>query len=140
MSDELYTVDRVADRLQLHPKTVLRFIREGRLRATRVGKGYRILRSDLEAFAGVAVDSTTPPLRARVTSIVDLPEVPAELSRRLSTALQAALMTRPDRSNPIQLDTAYDSEARHLKVVIVAAPADAAALLRTLEVFLDAFK
>src|SRR5262245_37744597 len=42
--DELCTVHFAADRLKLHPKTVQRLIREGRLRATRIGKSYRIRR------------------------------------------------------------------------------------------------
>jgi excisionase family DNA binding protein len=53
MSEELCTVGFAATQLKLHPKTILRFIREGRLRATRVGKAFRILRADLDAFAGI---------------------------------------------------------------------------------------
>ena len=32
MSEDVYTVEQFAERLKLHRKTVLRFIREGRLR------------------------------------------------------------------------------------------------------------
>ena len=35
MSGELYTVEQAAESLQLHPKTVLRLIRDGRLKASR---------------------------------------------------------------------------------------------------------
>ena len=54
MSGELYTVEQAADRLKLHAKTVLRMIREGRLKAVRLGKAYRISGDDLDAAAGVA--------------------------------------------------------------------------------------
>lgn len=54
MSQTFFTVDQVADRLGLHPKTVLRLIAAERLRATKIGKSYRILRGDLDAFAGVS--------------------------------------------------------------------------------------
>ena len=53
MSAELFTVEQAADRLKLHPKTVLRMIHEGRLKATRLGKAYRISGDDLDAAAGV---------------------------------------------------------------------------------------
>ena len=36
MSEEVYTVGQFAERLKLHPKTVLRFIHEGRVRAVKV--------------------------------------------------------------------------------------------------------
>ncbi len=52
MSEELYTVEFAARRLKLHPTTILRFIRDGRLAATKVGKSYRILRSELDRLAG----------------------------------------------------------------------------------------
>lgn len=47
----LHTVEDSAARLRVHPKTVLRFIRDGKLRATRVGRAYRILDTDFAAFA-----------------------------------------------------------------------------------------
>ena len=50
MSSELITAEAAATRLGLHVKTVLRFIREGRLKAHRVGRQYRILKGDLDAF------------------------------------------------------------------------------------------
>ena len=52
MSPHLYTVDQVAERLNLHAKTVRRYIREGRLKAKRIGKEYRVTRIDLDEFAG----------------------------------------------------------------------------------------
>lgn len=45
------SVDDVADRLQLRPRTVREYIRAGRLQATRIGKQYRIRREDLELMA-----------------------------------------------------------------------------------------
>ncbi len=50
--DDLCTVETAAAHLQVHRKTVLRYIRDGRLPATRIGKAYRIQRADLDAFAG----------------------------------------------------------------------------------------
>ncbi len=138
MSEDLYTVERAAERLGVHAKTVLRFIHDGRLRATRIGKAYRILRSDLDAFAGVAPGASAT--AARATAIVDIADTSMELSRRLATALQAMVMSNEARPQPIQLDTVYDPERRHLKVVIIAAPADAAALLRHLDGLLEAFR
>jgi len=52
------TVKQVAAYLQLHKLTVYRYIRDGQLPASRVGKAYRIRRADLDAFLERA--RTTP--------------------------------------------------------------------------------
>jgi excisionase family DNA binding protein len=71
---ELCTAAFAALHLKLHIKTVLRFIREGRLRATRVGRSYRIVRSDLEASAGISADVHAFDDDTSITSIVDQSE------------------------------------------------------------------
>lgn len=50
MADELLTIDQVATELQLHPDTVRRYIREKKLKPTRVGGRLRIRRSELDRF------------------------------------------------------------------------------------------
>jgi len=47
---EIMTVEQVAAYLQLSKMTVYKYIREGRLPAAKIGKSYRIRRSDVEAF------------------------------------------------------------------------------------------
>jgi excisionase family DNA binding protein len=140
VSEMFHTVERAAERLAVHPKTVLRFIRDGRLRATRIGKAWRILASDLDAFAGVPAAPATAHEPPRVTAIVDLEAVPMDVSRRLATALQALVMGPRDRARPIRLDTVYDPERSHLKVVVVADALDAAAILQSLHGFAEAFR
>jgi excisionase family DNA binding protein len=137
ISGELTTVDQAAERLGLHAKTVLRMIREGRLRATRIGKAYRILRTDLDALIGAPAAGSAPRGWGRATSIVDIDDLPVEAAARISSALQAALIGRAARPDPVHLDTAYDPHRRALKVVIIATPGDAAGLLQMLQALLD---
>jgi excisionase family DNA binding protein len=136
MSDELYTVDAVAEQLKLHPKTVLRFIREGRLRATRVGKSYRILRSDLEALAGLP-RRTEAVEAASITAIVDVPGVDAQMGQKWARTVTNALYARPTGGAPMRADVIYDPDRTHLKIVIVGPPADAVSLLSLIRVWLD---
>lgn len=140
MSEMFHTVERAAERLSVHPKTVLRFIRDRRLRATRIGKAWRILASDLDAFAGVPSAPAKAHEPALVTAIADMPDISMDVSRRLATALQALVMGPRDRARPIKLDTVYDPERAHLKVVIVADAVDAAAILQSLHGFAEAFR
>ncbi len=48
MDSNILTVEQVAAELDLHPKTVRRFIQEGKLKAGKIGKQWRITREDLQ--------------------------------------------------------------------------------------------
>ncbi|HEX2286751.1 MAG TPA: helix-turn-helix domain-containing protein, partial [Mycobacterium sp.] len=52
MAEHLYSAEDVAQRLGLHVRTVRGYVRDGRLKAVRIGKQYRIRHADLEAFVG----------------------------------------------------------------------------------------
>ncbi|MEN0084725.1 MAG: helix-turn-helix domain-containing protein [Leifsonia sp.] len=55
---ELLSVKEVADELRVQPRTVREYIRTGALRATRIGKNYRIRVQDLALFT--RGDATLP--------------------------------------------------------------------------------
>jgi len=132
--NSLVTVEQAAEHLHLHPKTVLRYIRDGRLPATRVGKSYRISRTELDAFAGVASDQSETPAGVRATCIVDIPNVSMDTAERLAIFLQSAAMASPADAPPLDLQTAFDPLAKSMKVVVIASPSNAAELLEMLQV------
>jgi excisionase family DNA binding protein len=121
MSKNLLTVDQAATRLGVHRKTALRYIHDGRLKATRVGKAYRILPADLDSFAGLPVAGPKPS-GARVTSIAEIPGLSVHDSGRIVTALQALLASRTGHAESVRLQTAYDVEERQLKLVLIGEP------------------
>lgn len=137
MSEEVYTVEHAAERLKLHPKTVLRAIRDGRLPAVKLGKSYRILRSDLNAFAGLPPRPATPAGAARATAVVDVPDVDPDLAQRLMSRLPASLKARGDGEPAVRADVIYDPDQRQLKIIILATPADAGTLLKLVQVWLE---
>ncbi len=49
-NNSFYTVEQVAELLQVHWQTVLNYIKNGKLKAVRLGKGYRIIKDDLDKF------------------------------------------------------------------------------------------
>jgi len=135
MSEEVYTVEQFAERLKLHPKTVLRFIREGRVRAVKVGRSWRILRSELEAFGGFSPAANAAGVR--VTAIVDVPDISAERAQRLAAFVTSARLGAETPPRPMSLDVAHDPALRHVKVVVVGAADDVATLLRVLNFWLE---
>ena len=138
MNGDLCTVGFAAERLKLHPTTVLRFIRDGRLAATKVGKSYRIRGSDLDRLAGAPAQPASPSGRVRVTSIVDIAGVDSERARRLATVTSSAFNSRPHPGTPIRVDVIHDPDTSQLKIVLVGTPNDTAAMLGLLQIWLDA--
>ena len=140
MSGSLYTVEQAADRLKLHPKTVLRMIRDGRLTAARIGKAYRIASEDLDALAGVA-RAEAREASDRATVIADFGDLAPEMASRLASTLSAMLVSSyKARIGPVSLDTAYDPMLRRLKVVVVGAPEDAAAMLKSAAFLVESWR
>lgn len=50
MQERILTPDQVSQILQVHPFTVLKFIKQGKLKASKLGRVYRIRETDLEYF------------------------------------------------------------------------------------------
>ena len=135
--EDLCTVAFAARRLGLHPKTILRFIRDGRLRAKRIGKSYRILRTDLETFAGVPHAAFRPAEAARVTSILDVPGVGPELAQKWARTVTGALATNVARESGLRAEVVYDAERSELKVVVRGSPGDTAKLMVAMQLWLE---
>ena len=152
MSGSLYTVEQAAERLKLHPKTVLRFIKDGRLRAVKVGKSYRILRTEMEAMTGMTPEVFKEAVAAyrgvleeggrgrggaRVTSIVDLPGVSAETAQRMARTLTAARASQTAHADAMSLEVVHDPARRHLKVLMVGSAGDTAAMLKMIDILAE---
>lgn len=50
MQERILTPEQVSQILQVHPFTVLKFIKQGKLHASKLGRVYRIRESDLDNF------------------------------------------------------------------------------------------
>ena len=126
---EQYTVDQVAELLGLHVKTVRNYVRDGRLRAVRIGKQYRISRQDLAAFTGTPVP---PPARrhAEVSSIVQVDGLGRHEMDRVSTMVMGALAGRPQG---LRVEFVYDEERALLKIVVLGGLEATAQVLRIVD-------
>jgi excisionase family DNA binding protein len=136
------SAEDVADELGLHVRTIRAYIRDGRLRAARVGKQYRITRADLAAFvagAGTTGDGSTDAQTARQplpdatvnehsTVVVDLDNLKPGDWDRVATVLTAAAGGR-DRRQPLRLTTAPGPDGRTLKVIAQGSISDTADVL-----------
>lgn len=134
MSKKLYSAEEVADKLGLHVRTVRGYVRDGRLKAVRIGKQYRIAQEDLEELLGAPVTEEPPVRRTRhaeVSSVVEIDAVDPHLAGRVSTLLMAAGAVPGEQ--PLKVQTAYDEERARLKVILLGSLSDTAKLLESVE-------
>lgn len=137
MSQELYSVDQVASRLGLHVRTVRAYIRDGRLKAVRLGKSYRITRADLEALIGPQAQAPSPARHIEVSSIVEMEGVSLDASIRLANSLLASLNGRRSGDPPMRAETVYDPERKRMKFILLGDPDVTADLLKMIAVWSD---
>ncbi|MEU7792589.1 helix-turn-helix domain-containing protein [Micromonospora tulbaghiae] len=135
MSNDMYSVEQVADLLGLHVRTVRGYIRSGRLRATRIGKQYRIARADLDALTGRPASPSAP--GAEVSSVVRLDGVDRAAVDRLGTLVLAGVNTHHDPDRPLRVQTVHDEERHRMTIVILGDLTATADLLRLLDGVLD---
>ena len=134
-----YSPEQIADRLGLHVRTVRNYLRDGRLKAVRIGKQYRIAREDLAAFTGG--DDQPHGSRAAadphidVSSIVHVDAIGRESANRITNALLAAAKGRDKNDDPLRVDTVYDEERDRLKVMLTGSINTTAVLLKLIAAY-----
>ncbi|MFH9295215.1 helix-turn-helix domain-containing protein [Streptomyces sp. NPDC017520] len=135
---ELYSVGEVAELLGLHVRTVRNYVRDGRLKAVRIGKQYRIYKEDLAALTGRPPGDEAPepapaPRRVDASSIVQIDALGPDAAHRLSTFVTAGAQSRRDASDPLRIQMVYDEERTRMKIVILGGAAATADLLHMID-------
>jgi excisionase family DNA binding protein len=135
MEQELYSVEQVAERLGLHVRTVRHYVREGRLKAVRIGKQYRVAREALEALTGLpaaALDPEPVPRHRYVeaSTIVEIDAISPESANRITNGLLAV-------ANGLRVESIYNETRAHLKVIITGSVASTVGMLQLLNAYLE---
>src|SRR5580704_2683601 len=147
MPQNLYSVEQVADLLNLHVRTVRNYVREGRLKAVRIGKQYRIAREDLEALTGrpAAALEREPVRRHRhveVSSIIEVDAVSPDTANRVMNLVGGSYNSRRSRDErreePLRIETIYDAVRARLKVILVGGMDANAAYFKMINAVLEA--
>ncbi len=95
--DRLLTVPEVAERLRVHPITVRRHIKTGRLRAVRIGRAVRVREADLQEYM-------RPEIAPGIKLPYRWPPTPEEIERRRK--LMEETFARRDARPPLGITTA----------------------------------
>ena len=86
MDQKILTADQVAQVLQVHPFTVLKFIKQGKLRASKLGRVYRIRESDVTKFLDEQEAATASKSKQPTHKEADEQTVPDKNQMTLPTA------------------------------------------------------
>ncbi|KDN22812.1 helix-turn-helix domain-containing protein [Amycolatopsis rifamycinica] len=129
MTQDVFSVEQVAAKLGLHVRTVRNYVRDGRLKAVRIGKQYRIAAEDLAAFTGLPVAERAP--AAELSGVVEIDGVDRAAADRIATMVVASVNgSRDGGERPLRVETIYDGERSTMKIIVLGDLAAAADLLR----------
>src|SRR3954466_2216636 len=123
-AEQFFSIEQVASQLGLHVRTVRNYVRDGRLKGVRIGKQYRIARTDLESLTGQAltaapsVANDVSRRHTEVSSIVQVEAIDFAAASRVTNALMAAVKGRSEDDGPLRIDTIHDPERARLKVIL----------------------
>lgn len=115
MSDSLFTVDSAAEKLDVHPRTILRFINQGKLKAFKVGRQWRIKKGDLYELLGETVSER----KSTASSVIDFPVKDENEANRFITLFTASLNSRNGYdSTDRRADFMYNREENSIRIVL----------------------
>ncbi|MEJ0006337.1 MAG: helix-turn-helix domain-containing protein [Steroidobacteraceae bacterium] len=119
----LLSIEQVAQILTLNARTVRSYVRKGSLKATRIGKQYRIALDDLEAFTGRPVKShvdrvLSPALRVEISSVISVEGVTPARAGQITDRLGAAADGLRSIAQSIAVSTSYDAPRDRLQVLL----------------------
>lgn len=120
---EYYTVEQIAELLTMHPKTIQKYIREGKLRATKVGKSWRVTGHDLSIFTESTrlLEDKVPTKKqdkVSVSCVVDILVNEPDEGVRIVNLLTAALNCKPEKYGKSTMYTQYLEHENKVRVTL----------------------
>jgi excisionase family DNA binding protein len=80
--DQLLSPEQVAERLQVSEYTAVKWMRQGRIKARKLGKFWRVKPEDLEAFIEGGTEEDRDDIAAAEEALADPRRIPHEQVRR----------------------------------------------------------
>lgn len=123
MIDDYYTVEQISNMLKIHPKTVQRYIREGKIRATKIGKSWRVTGHDLSAFT--ESDSYEAPAgenqlirNVTASSVIDIIVKGKEDAIRIINTISASMNTKTSEYGKSSMQSQYIEHEKMVRITL----------------------
>lgn len=147
MDRNYYTVEQISQMLKIHPKTIQRYIREGKLRATKIGKSWRVSGHDLSKFtekASNVSDQSTAVLpakeRTKVSAVIDIAVNGKDDATRIINSLTAALNIKPPEYDRASMHAQFLKANDTVRITLWGNIQFMTAILSFVEVFLGQYE
>ncbi|MFT8351385.1 helix-turn-helix domain-containing protein [Clostridium saccharoperbutylacetonicum] len=139
MENQFYTIDKIAEILGVHHKTIRKFITEGKLAASKVGKQWRISGHDLSLFMeknnvnindkNITEESNIDFItngevkvaekqKINVSTVVDINYVDKDEYFRISNTLIAVMNCKDPKMGKSTINMKYDEKENRLRVLL----------------------
>jgi excisionase family DNA binding protein len=132
MELKFYSISDLTKILNLHPKTILRFIHEGKIKAVKIGRSWKVSEDVLKVYChGELSSKLTPELttkydalkdRISVSAVVEINEQNSEEASRLSNSLLAMLNSDKNSNGKSRFDFFYYPKIERAKYVFYGSP------------------
>lgn len=103
--------------LDMHVKTIQRYIREGKIKASKVGKAWKVSGHDLSTFLGdePKIEEQKP---AKVSTVVDIELYDKDEVMRITNMLNASLQMKDPSYSGSTLNTMYIESENMLRIML----------------------
>ncbi len=138
MEGKFYNIDQVAEILGMHHKTIRKFITEGKLGASKVGKQWRISNESLNTFMEQKVSADNKQVEAdeeikisasesnpsvirpkiNVSTVIEVNEVCKEQYMRISNTLIAVMNSKDPSLGNSTINMKYNEREDRLKIML----------------------
>ena len=131
MDERFYSVEEISTILNMHTKTIQRYIREGKLRASKIGKAWRVSGHDLSVFvegtdkkapaampAAEPITHDNPFDKIMISSVVDIDVSDMDEAGSISNMLTAAMNAKPAEFGKTSLSTQMIESENKLRVML----------------------
>ncbi|NMC56367.1 MAG: helix-turn-helix domain-containing protein [Eubacteriaceae bacterium] len=127
MKETYYTVEQVSKMLSSHPKTIQRYIREGKIRASKIGKSWRISGHDLSVFTenskNIFADeapfsATRQEINTTASSVIEMSGYERDNAISIINTLNAALNTKPVQYGQSAMHTQYIETEQKIRITL----------------------
>ena len=125
MRKKLYSVDDISEYLDMHPKTVQRYIREGKIKASKIGKSWKVTEEDFREFTGdnISEKSFDKPGdtvydSAKVSSVVDISVRDTDSAINIANLLTATMNGKQDDYGKTSLNIQFIEPENKVRVML----------------------
>ncbi|MBN1466948.1 helix-turn-helix domain-containing protein, partial [candidate division KSB1 bacterium] len=128
---KLYTIADLTTILNLHQKTILRFIHEGKIKARKIGRSWMVSADDLRDYCHCELSDDQPApspnyatLKNRITAsaVIEIIEQNSAEASRLSNSFIAMLNSERGSDGRTRFDFFYFPEIEKAKYVFYGSP------------------